>query len=120
VGPPVKLSNKTSTNPSFTAPTVPSDRELRFSLTAKDDRGTESEDPAIVTVLVKRVNCFPMAIAGQNQTVNSGDIATLDGSYSKDPDDGSLTRLMYMPDSEQLSSELTPIRAVICSCMHHV
>ena len=38
-GPGVDLSNGTSPNPSFIAPAVSSDRELRFSLTAKDEKG---------------------------------------------------------------------------------
>ena len=38
-GPEVKLLNGNTTNPSFTAPKVASDKELRFLLTAKDDKG---------------------------------------------------------------------------------
>ena len=38
-GPAVKLDNDTGTNPSFIAPMVPVDRDLRFSLTARDDKG---------------------------------------------------------------------------------
>src|SRR6476661_1994426 len=36
-GPVVKLTNNTSTNPSFTAPHVSSDTQLKFLLSAKDD-----------------------------------------------------------------------------------
>jgi tetratricopeptide (TPR) repeat protein len=89
-GPFVKLSNNTNTNPSFIAPTVASDRELRFSLTAKDDKGAESKNLAIVTVLVKNVNRSPLAIAGADQTASAGDIVTLDATKSKDPDNDEL------------------------------
>ena len=84
-GPPVKLSNNTITNPSFKAPTVASNRDLRFSLTAKDDKSAVSI-PAFVVISVKHVNRSPLAIADKDLTVNAGDIVTLDGSRSKDPD----------------------------------
>jgi NHL repeat len=51
-GPSVKLSNNTNTNPSFTAPTVPTDTILNFSLTAKDDKDATSV-PAAVSITVK-------------------------------------------------------------------
>jgi chitodextrinase len=91
-GPRVKLINSNSANPSFVAPTVSSDRELKFSLTAKDEKGAASSNNAVVTITVRHVNHPPVANAGQeNQTVNPGDIVTLDGSKSKDPDGDPLT-----------------------------
>ena len=86
----VNLSNNTSTNPSFTAPDVSSDRELRFSLIAKDEKGAAS-NPAIVTITVKHVNRSPIADAGENQTISPGDVVTLDGGKSNDPDNDPLS-----------------------------
>ena len=85
-GPPVKLSDNTNTNPSFITPNVTSDREIKFSLVAKDDKGAESKNPAIITITVKHLNHSPIAVAGADMTVNAGDIGTLDASKSEDPD----------------------------------
>ena len=79
-----KLSN--TPNPSFIAPTVSSDRDLKFSLTVKDDKGAVNNNPAIVTVTVKHINHPPIANAGSDQTVNPGDVVSLDGSKSRDAD----------------------------------
>ena len=92
-GPAVIFSNDNTTNPSFTAPTVSSDRELRFLLTAKDEKGVASNNSAIVTITVKHVNHNPVANAGQDQIVNPGDIVALDGSKSIDPDNDSIKYL---------------------------
>jgi len=86
-GPGAKLQNGNTTNPSFTAPTVQSDRDLKFMLTAKDENGAQSTNSAIVIVTVKHVNQHPVAnVAQENQIVNPGDIVTLDGGKSTDPD----------------------------------
>ena len=90
-GPAVKLTNSTSTNPSFTAPRVSSDTQLKFLLSAKDDKGATSNNPATVTITVKHINHPPVAIAGQNQIINPGDVVSLDGSKSKDPDGDAIT-----------------------------
>ena len=87
------LSNENTTNPSFTAPTVSTDRELRFLLTAKDEKGAASNNSAIVTITVKHVNHNPVANAGQDQNVSPGDIVALDGSKSIDPDNDSIKYL---------------------------
>ena len=64
-GPTVKLHNSNTTNPSFTAPTAISDRVLKFVLTAKDDKGATSNNPAIVAITVKHINHPPIADGGQ-------------------------------------------------------
>jgi tetratricopeptide (TPR) repeat protein len=51
-GPAVELSNRSSTNPTFTAPTVPSETDLRFFLTVTDNKGAIST-PSQVDVTVK-------------------------------------------------------------------
>lgn len=83
-GPAVTLRDANTTFPSFTAPSnVPSGTELKFALTAKDDKGGSS-NPAIVLITIMHVNHPPIANAIANRTVNPGYIATLDGSKSKD------------------------------------
>ena len=88
-GPGVNLSNNTSPNPSFTAPMVSSDRELRFSVIAIDENGATSK-PTNVIITVKHLNLPPIAKAGENQTISPGDVVTLDGSKSSDPENDPL------------------------------
>jgi tetratricopeptide (TPR) repeat protein len=52
-GPTVVLNGADTSTPTFTAPNVSSDTVLKFSLTVKDDKGTISNNPAVVTITVK-------------------------------------------------------------------
>jgi PKD domain len=91
-GPAVTLNGADTASPKFTAPSnVPSDTQLKFALTAKDNKGAASTNPAIVTITVKHTNHPPLANAGINQTVNEGYVVTLDGSKSRDPDNDNLS-----------------------------
>src|SRR5205814_9966152 len=56
----------------------------RFTFTASD--GIAASNTATVTITVTRVNHPPMAKVGSHQGVNAGDVVTLDGSGSSDPD----------------------------------
>jgi tetratricopeptide (TPR) repeat protein len=88
-GPAVILNDPNTSSPTFTAPSnIPSDTQLKFALTAKDDKGAESNNPAIITITVKHINRPPTANAGTDQTVNPGYVVTLDGTKSNDPDSG--------------------------------
>lgn len=84
-GPAVDLINKTTGNPIFISPQVPTDTLLMFSLIVKDDKGAIS-NPAVVTVTVKHNNHPPLANAGENQSVQEGYAVSLDGSKSTDSD----------------------------------
>lgn len=54
-GPAVVLSNSNSANPTFTAPTISDDTQLKFLLTVADDKSASS-NPATVTITVKHIN----------------------------------------------------------------
>jgi hypothetical protein len=73
-------------NPSFIAPNVSADTQLRFALTATDNKGATSITPAIVTITIKRINHAPIANAGTDQTVSPGDIVNLNAGNSEDAD----------------------------------
>ena len=50
LGPAVTLSNSTAAQPTFTAPTVSADTNLRFNLTVDDGNGGMSTDSVDITV----------------------------------------------------------------------
>ena len=89
-GPAIRLSNASSANPTFIAPTVLSNAKLTFSLITIDDKGVSSS-PAVVTVTIKHINRPPIANAGIDKTVDAGFAVILDGTASKDPDNKPLT-----------------------------
>ena len=74
----------TLTDFKFTAPS--SATTIKFQLTVTDAHGASSTDEVTITV-----NTPPVADAGPNQTVNSDDTVTLDGTGSSDPDGDTLT-----------------------------
>ena len=92
-GPSVSLSDSSSPNPKFTAPTVNSPTSLKFQLIVNN--GQDNSKPSTVTVNVQPIapvsQPIPVADAGKPQTVNSGDIVTLDGSKSYDPNKNKMT-----------------------------
>jgi hypothetical protein len=78
-GPDVTLTGATTATPTFTAPEGPV--TLTFTLTVTDDAGLTATDTVDVVV-----NGKPLAAAGPDQLVDSGDTVTLDGTGSTDPD----------------------------------
>ncbi len=86
-GPSAMLSDEYSPQPYFTAPDVgPQGTSMTFELTVTDNSGLQDTDRCIVTV--GWVNMQPVADAGPDQQVLEGDELYLDGSNSKDGDDG--------------------------------
>jgi hypothetical protein len=83
----VVLSGADQGQAGFTAPDVDeSGVSLVFELHVTDYAGETTVDTCIVNVTW--VNEPPAADAGQAQTVNEGDVVTLSGTGSSDPDDG--------------------------------
>jgi K319L-like, PKD domain/Calx-beta domain len=91
-GPAVTLSDPTSPTPTFTAPQVAADTPLTFTLEVCDEAPVECSDPDdTVVVTALNVDQPPTANAGPDQTVSEGDLVTLDGTASSDPDGEALT-----------------------------
>lgn len=86
-GPPVTLSRTDVTSPGFVATTVAT---LVFELTVTDERGLSDTDSVTVSVSSPDNNP-PVANAGPDQVVRTGQVVVLDGSASSDPDGQPLT-----------------------------
>lgn len=72
----------------FTAPTPSSGGEaLLFELTVTDSDGLTGSDQVTINV-VSAGNRAPVADAGPDQMVSAGEVVTLDGGNSTDPDPG--------------------------------
>ena len=80
------LSDTTAQSPTFTADVI---GDFVVQLVVSD--GTVSSEPDTVTVAVVAGNEPPVAGAGPDQSVNTGDTVTLDGSESLDPDEDLIT-----------------------------
>jgi hypothetical protein len=91
-GPPVKLLDSNTKNPSFTVPDVSIDITMEFALAVTDAKGASS-NTSIVSVKVKNINNPPVANAGPDKEVNAGHTIALDGTASNDPDSDSIKYL---------------------------
>ncbi len=111
-GPEVTLSASGDMQPSFIAPDVDDGgASLVFELTVTDADGLQDTDTCVVTVAWE--NQPPVADAGPDFEVISGDQVTLDGSLSTDPDDGILgyqwKQTEGLPVSLSDSTALSPV-----------
>jgi hypothetical protein len=91
-GPAVVLSDPASDTPTFAAPAVTSDQPLVFRLTVSDPWEAGAPDETTVSV-ANSVNEPPQADAGTDLTANEGDLVSLYGSGSSDPNGDPLTYL---------------------------
>ena len=69
--------------PSFTAPTVNANTNYRIALKVND--GEKYSQPDTIIVTVKRINLPPVANAGADFEIVSGNIGNLNGSGTADP-----------------------------------
>ena len=85
----VSLTDPETAMPEFIAPDVPAPEALVFQVTVTDESGLQAVET--VQVNVSWDNAAPVANAGNDQTVDPGELVTLDGTDSFDNDDGILT-----------------------------
>jgi hypothetical protein len=86
-GPAVGLKYITTAKPAFIAPdTGTNGQSLTFQLTVTDVRGLKATDTCIINIT--SANGPPVARAVSNQSATVGQMVTLDGSRSSEPDDG--------------------------------
>lgn len=90
-GPAVTLTGAGTVTATFLAPQVAASTPLTFRLTVNDGRGGTDTDDIVVTVLDVPVNQPPTANAGADQNVAYGQVVTLDGAGSTDPENDTLT-----------------------------
>jgi PASTA domain/Putative Ig domain/PKD domain len=79
-----ELINSTTVSPTFTA-----NKAGSYTVQLIVNDGTVDSQPD--TVIISTLNTRPVAIAGQDQTVNTGSLVNLDGSGSTDAEDDNLT-----------------------------
>lgn len=87
-GPTVTLSDPNAAQPTFTAPEGLSNTAVRFQLTVSDGVNTSVDT---VGITINADDDAPIADAGPDLVVDEGDVVTLDGRLSRDPEGRSLT-----------------------------
>ncbi|MGE0087342.1 MAG: PKD domain-containing protein, partial [Desulfococcaceae bacterium] len=93
----VTLSSPSAVKPVFTAPTVSAGQEISlvFELSVKDPNNATAADSVTVKVRGPSENRPPEAKAGSAQTVYAGNMVTLSGSGSSDPDANEILTFLW-------------------------
>ncbi|ORU92405.1 MAG: hypothetical protein A6F72_04890 [Cycloclasticus sp. symbiont of Poecilosclerida sp. N] len=91
--PKLTLRRAKSVNPNFTAPELSADIRLVFRLIVND--GVRDSVADEVTITVRAENDRPIADAGEDRSVGDGQLVTLDGSGSSDPERLPLTAYVW-------------------------
>ncbi|MCP4344156.1 MAG: hypothetical protein GY795_01345 [Desulfobacterales bacterium] len=104
----MQLSDTTAVFPAFIASNGDIiGQSLTFELAVTDNSGLKSSDHVVVNI--RAINQAPVAGAGPDQTVNDGDLVTLNGSNSVDPD-GSITSYLWR-QTDGTENTLSDIRS---------
>ncbi|MCU4716530.1 glucodextranase DOMON-like domain-containing protein [Halapricum hydrolyticum] len=90
-GPDVDLSDAAAVQPTFTAPDVDEETELEFELAVTDPDSNSATATATVTVRPQSANDAPIADAGEDRTVDPGEMVSLQAVSSEDPNGGTLS-----------------------------
>ncbi len=96
------LSSNTAVNPTFSTPEVSENTNFIFTLVVNDGKTNSAADQVIITV--KKTNKAPLVNAGPDQTIDEGNLVTLDGSGSTDPDNDALVYIWTAPEGIILNS----------------
>jgi hypothetical protein len=89
----IRINGNNTLTPTFVTPNVTTETPLAFRLTVTDDNG--ASDFSNMNILVKNVNHRPIANAGNDLNATRGNIVTLDGTRSTDPDGDSLRKYTW-------------------------
>ena len=90
------IGDATSATPVITAPEVEEEKTVLVVLTVND--GNYNSEPDTVRVTIENINRPPVADAGSGGEVEEGEIFTLDGSGSFDPDGDALIFHWNLPE----------------------
>lgn len=99
--PEIELNSNTNIQPAFVVPNVNATTIFKITLTVNDGTSNSAADTALINIKVD--NQMPVADAGEDQSVVEGDLVTLDGSQSFDPDSVDITYLWTAPDDITLN-----------------